>query len=218
MKKKNKVLGAVIALGAALGIIVNGTFGSPADVIADVPGDKTAIVADISDEPDGGMQDSDDGTSEDEEEEKEKSGFFARFKKWFLNLPWWVRAIFGVPLWAIGYLLRRGLTWLFSTLLAPLLLTILKWLLFALILLLVFAIVMKWLFPDMPLRTILSKRNVIGITLCTVALAVICEILPKTVPEFQKYVFLTEFVGGILILVVFGFLTWQDDRKSYSYI
>lgn len=214
MKKKNRVLGAVLALGAALGIIVNGTFGSPADIISDVPGSKTALVADISDEPDGGMQDSDDGTGEDEEK-KEKGGFFAKFRKWFLNLPWWVRAILGVPLWAVGHLLSQGLTKLFSAVLAPLLLTLLKWLLFALILLLVFAVVMKWLFPDMPLRTILSKRNVIGITLSTAAIAVICEVLPLTVPEFKKYVLLTEFAGGILVLLIFGILTWQDDRRAY---
>lgn len=214
MKKKNKVPGVLIALGAALGIIVNGAFGSPADMLADVPGNKTAVVADISDEPDGGVQDSDDGSGE-EKEEKEKRGFFAKFKKWVLDLPWWVRSVIGVPLWAIGYLLRRGLSVLFKSILAPLLFAVLKWLLFALILLLVFTVIMKLLFPEMPLSTILSKRNVIGIALSTAALAVICEILPKAVPEFEKYVVLTEFTGGLLILLFFGILTWQDDRKAY---
>ena len=215
MKKKNKVPGVLIALGAALGIIVNGTFGSPADMLAEVPGNNVPVVADISDEPDGGMQDSDEGSDE-KEDEKEKGGLLAKFRKWILNLPWWVRAMIGVPLWAAGYLLRRGISRLFKTVLAPLLLIILRWLLFALILLLVFTVIMKLLFPDMPLSTILSKRNVIGIVLSTAALAVICEFLPKTVPEFKDYVILTEFAGGLLILLFFGILTWQDDRKAYS--
>lgn len=215
MKKKNKLLGAVIALGAALGIIVNGTFGSPADMIADLRGNKAAIVTEIADEPDGGVQDSDEGNDE-EEEKKEKGGFFSGFRRWLLRLPKWVRAIFGIPLWAIGHLLVRGITKLLSAVLAPLLLALLKWLLFALILLFVFAVIMKLLFPDMPLRTILSRRNVTGITLCSAMLFVFAAVLPRAVPEFREYVFITEFTGGILILVIFGILTWQDDRKAYK--
>lgn len=214
MKKKNKIIGAVLAMGAALGIIVNGTFGSPSDIISEGHGNRTAVVAEMPDQPDGGVQDSDEGSGENDEK-KEKGGIFARFKRWFLDLPQWIRALLGIPLWVIGHFLIRGISWLLSTVLAPLLLALLKWLLFALILLLVFAVIMKWLFPDMPLKTILSKRNVIGIVLSTIALAVICELLPKAVPEFSSYIIPTEFIGGLLILVIFGYLTWQDDRKAY---
>lgn len=210
MKKLPKLGAAFLALGAALGIIVNGTLAEPKDVIAKIPDSGIVVMAE---EPDGGMEDSDEG-NEDEEEKNEKGGFFARFRAWFLRLPRWVRIIFGLPLWALGHILTRvfeALIALLSALLAP----ILKWLFFALILLIVFAVIMKWIFPDMPLSTILCKRNVIGITGSTFLLAILSFVLTKMSENFARFSFLYEFFGGLLILVIFGYLTYLDDRKAY---
>ena len=142
LKKKNikkKVIGGATAAGLSVSVLLAGLFQSPEELTKKntqtIRQQETPIVMMMD-------LDADDADPEDEGEadpEEEKKGIFARIKKKILQLPAAVRALVGVPLWAVGWVIIHFASLAWSTVLHPVLGIVLKWVLAALILLAVYA-------------------------------------------------------------------------------
>ncbi|MGI5887975.1 MAG: hypothetical protein ACOX6J_01175 [Oscillospiraceae bacterium] len=105
-----------------------------------------------------------------------------------LSLPYGVRMFLIYPLWLMG----TGITYLFSLLgsffSTPAGGAVLKVLLTAVVSLVLFALTMKAVFPDMPLKKILSKKNVSAVLITSIALSVASGVLAVVWEGYSKWV------------------------------
>lgn len=207
LKKKNikkKVIGGATAAGLSVSVLLAGLFQSPEELTKKntqtIRQQETPIVMMMD-------LDADDADPEDEGEvdpEEEKKGIFARIKKKILQLPAAVRALVGVPLWAVGWVIIHFASLAWSTVLHPILGIVLKWVLAALILLAVYAIVMKCAFPDLPLKKILRPKNILFILIGTAVLGVADWVIPLFWSDYAKFRFAIMLAGGFAVLCAVG--------------
>lgn len=170
IKKKIAVTGASAAV--SLSVLLSMLFSSPADMLpssknpAQLPTAEIAVsVAESEDCLAFGSGDAA------EDEKKSRRGLFARLRSLFLQAPVAVRALVGVPLWALGWLITSAVSLLWANVLSPAMGTIVSWLLFAGLLLLAFIFACRVMFPDIPVKKILSRRNILTLIL---GAAVLC--------------------------------------------
>ena len=142
-KIKKKVVGSATATGLGLSVLLAGLFHSPEELTRKntetIRQQETPIVMMLD------MDQNDNAADDDGEEtsEEEKKSIFSRIKKKILQLPAALRALVGVPLWAVGWVIIHFLSLAWSSVLSPVLGIVLKWVLIALAILAVFAIAMK---------------------------------------------------------------------------
>ena len=198
-KKKagRKAAGAAVAFTAAVGVFFSSLFGTPNDLLADPSvTEPPAIVMDIS------TDDEAEEEQEVQEENEAKPGFFARIRAYILRLPLFVRVAIGLPLWALGWLVTQAFSVLWKLFLAPAAERILTFLIMAAVLMIVAAIVLKLIFPDLSLREILSKPNILIVLTGITACCVLNFVLDQTVPDFPAREGLIRFFEGLAILAV----------------
>ena len=167
-KKKNtewkkKAAVGVVAAAASASVLVGGAFDSPADLLSP-DGDEndnspTPVVHTLSAQTADLVDDGGSDSSDNEEEDRRQR--FPAVRRWILGLPIGVRALIGVPLWAIGWAITAGLSLLWQAALAPIGGKILSWVLAAVAAVLVFALTAKALFPNVPWKKILRPRNIL---------------------------------------------------------
>lgn len=165
MEKKNwkkKAAVGVICAATGAGVLVNGAIDTPNDLLED---DVAAVTIEAQ---------ADDDMAASNDDERKGSPL----RRWLLSLPLPVRALIGIPLWALGW----GITELFALLgqaaLTPLGHTILSWLLTALLAVGVFAATAKAIFPDLPLKKILRPRNILIVAGGVLLFGVLDTVLP----------------------------------------
>lgn len=200
-RKKNTVGGSVattaVAAMTAAGMLVGGSFSSPSELLDDRRGavvqtlDLTAQPAD-----DGGTGDS--GSEEESAPEEEKRGLYAAARRRMLQAPRGVRAVIGVPLWALGTALITLLSALWSTVLSPLAVTVLNWLGIALLAALLFTLAVKAVFPDMPLKRILNRRTLTGIGVLCLLFGIADAALPFFWEDYRMASQLLRVAGSLL--------------------
>lgn len=147
---KKRAAAAVVTLAASAGIVVNGLFDTPGDLLQKENDTSRAAVTQVV------------GPDRADPEEISGQAEGHALRRALLRLPLAVRALVGVPLWVLGWGLLTLLSALWP-LCSPVIGAVLRWLAPAGVLLAVFAAAAKILFPDLPLRRILSKRSVLGI-------------------------------------------------------
>lgn len=197
-KKKagKKAAGAAVAFTAAVGVFFSSLFGSPNDLLVDPAAEPPAIVMEI---------DTEEGSAEEqemEEDKKSKPGFFTRIRMMILKLPLYLRVAIGIPLWALGWLVTQAFSSLWQLFLAPVFEQILTFLIMALVLLAVMTVLVKTVFPDLPLKAILSRPNILVVLL---ACAVFCvfNIVMRTVnQDFARSEGVIRFGEGLVILLI----------------
>lgn len=143
--KKKAAVGAVCAAASA-GVLVGGVFDSPADFLDD---SSAAVTIEMHNDDAAGQSD----------EDKNRKG--SPLRQWFLQLPLGVRALVGIPLWGVGWCILSAMGLLWQGLLTPLGGKILGWLLTAAVSLGAFAVTAKAMFPHVPLRKLLCRRNIL---------------------------------------------------------
>ena len=159
---KKKAAVGVICAATGAGVLVNGAIDTPNDLLQD---DAAAVMIEA--------QADDDMVAADDDERKGSP-----LRRWLLSLPMGVRALIGVPLWALGWGITELLALLWQAVLSPLGGTILSWLLTAALALGAFALTAKAMFPDIPLKKILRPRNILIVVGGTLLLGVIDTVLP----------------------------------------
>ena len=200
-KKKKKVgrkaAGAAVAFTAAVGVFFSSLFGSPNDLLADPSAtEPPAIVMDISSDDEAEEE------QETQEENTEKPGFFARICMMILRLPLFVRVAIGLPLWALGWLVTQAFAALWNLFLAPVAGHILTFLLMALVLLAVMTLLVKTAFPDLPLKEILSRPNILTVIVSCVLFCIFNIVMGQRDDSFARWEPLIRFGEGAFILLL----------------
>ena len=213
-KKKKKgsaaASGAVAAVTAA-GVLMGGAFASPDDLLNDGP---NAIVQTMDT---GSQIDNGDGGGDDAVEEEENGSrrtLTGSVRRFVLSVPREVRALVGVPLWALGTAVIAVVSSLWSAVLSPVAATVLSWLVFAVLALLVFTLAVKTAFPDLPLKKILNKRSILSIILLCFAFGALDSVLPFFWEDYQMVSKLLKVVGSLICTgVPVAFFVRRRRRK-----
>ena len=199
-KKKagRKAAGAAVAFTAAVGVFFSSLFGTPNDLLADPSRtDPPAIVMDISTD-----DEAEEEQESQDEENTEKPGFFARIRAYILKLPLFVRVAIGLPLWALGWLVTQAFAALWKLFLAPVAGQILTFLLMAAVLVAVMTVLLKTVFPDLPLREILSRPNILIVLIACAVFCIFNIVMGQQDDSFARWEPLIRFGEGAFILLL----------------
>ena len=214
-KIKRRVAGGTAAGVMAAGLLVNGLFENPSDMMrrTNQALNQPAIVQTIDMDVD---EDVADENKKNKTAPAKTGGFFAGVRQWIMNLPTAVKAIVGVPLWAIGWVGMQALTLVFGKLLGPVWGTVLKWLIGFLILAAIFVIIMKMIFPNAKIKDILKPRNLLPLLIGAVILGLADILVPVFWADFVKWRWLILFGGGLVTLAAAGLLFAARQHSSAS--
>lgn len=108
------------------------------------------------------------------------------------RIPLIIRVLLLIPMWIAGNLLLK--------LLDPLKSFFLQWLFTFLIMTICFVVAVKLLFPNMKLSEILTKKNLIILTISSLGITIINTYLTITNSDYRKYTLLIRFVVGLMTL------------------
>lgn len=87
------------------------------------------------------------------------------------------------------------------TIMSPLMMTILSWVLFAVAIFGAIIIALKTAFPDVPLKELLSKKNIFWITVFIIAVIVFCEVIGYYLKDYMGYIKAGAFIAGLVFVV-----------------
>ena len=193
-KRLKKKIGMGILAGlTSVSVLLGGIYDSPGELVRDNHERPKILTENFQD------------FSEDElesEENEGKEGFKEKMKKQIYKIPVKVRAVFCVPLWALGTLILSGLNLLWKGIFTPLADVILNFLLSFLLLLGVLAVCIKLLFPDMPWRKIFSKKVLLTVFIGCLVMAVMDSVVPLFWKDYIFYRNLGKFILGLIVLTI----------------
>ena len=174
-KVKNRVLGTAASAFTAASLAVGALFGAPAEIMQvdndDDDAEASAAVVQVG------------KRLEKSAGERNRPGVGDRLRAFFLGQSAVVRGAVLLPLWCVGRAGIAGLALLLRAL-APVWQMVLGVLLNALLLFGLFALVYKAVFPNRSLKSLFKKRNLIALTVCTLALSATDAVLHAFVPEY----------------------------------
>ena len=219
---KKKAAATAVALVTSASLVVGGIFNSPAALLND---DQTLpqVVYDQNDDLDGngdggdGDEDSDEeGGGEEGQLQEEKEAAYREpeqigLRERIQRLPYTVRLLVILPLWAIGWSLLTIASSLWAAVLSPVLGKALAWLLLLGALVGAFVLAGKTLFPDLPIKKILNKRSLLGLVIGSVTLGLADIIVPLF---WDGYTRVENLVRAVGVLLVFGTVTLVFARRE----
>ena len=141
---KKKAAVGVICAATGAGVLVSGAIDSPIELLQD-----NASAAAVTAQADDGMT---------AQEDVRKN---APLRRRLLSLPLGVRALFVIPLWALGWGVTELAALLWQAVLTPIGSSVASWLLTAVLAVGAFALTAKAMFPDLPLKNLLRPRNIL---------------------------------------------------------
>ena len=196
--RKKRAAAAAVAAMTAGSVVVGGLFTDPNDLLSsDAPAPVTTTLDDSGD----GGDDGDSGAATDtEEQEAAEAGLRDRLRNRILALPLWVRLVFVLPFWALGYGITAAATALWTAVLSPLMSSALGWVVMILAMVAAFGLAAKAIFPDMPLRKIFNKRSVLAIVILGVLLGAADLTLPVFWTGYVKIRAIVRLVGTLGIV------------------
>ena len=223
-KIRRHTVQSAIALAASAGVLIGGLFNSPADLLQDpTTGVDRALapaaiemVIDESDEdpdPDTDGGDGGDAAAQADDEEKRR-GVKGALRSIILKTPKSIRAVFGIPMWAVGCALIALFNAVLSALLSPVLAALLGWVLTAAVILLCIVGTVKTVLPDVPMKKILNK-NTILIVVCGVAFfAAADSILPLVWTGYAAVRNILRFTGAGAVLATASSVFIRREKKN----
>lgn len=107
-----------------------------------------------------------------------------------------------IPLWIAAHLLLKMIKALILGVLSPIISFIVHLLLLFILILLIIVICVKLMFPERPIKDILTKKLVIGVFIGCFLIELGDVLLPKVWQEFTDYRYLFQFVGGLIIVTI----------------
>lgn len=210
---KNRIITGLATISVITGVGVNAVFDSPKEIImSDVP-DPTPIVRTYEPEEPPEVE------AEAEPEApvtEEKRGV----KEWIKGLPLAVRGAVVLPLYGIGAGVTHVLGLFFSGVMAPVLASILKWIVFAAVIWGAIAAVLKLLFPDIPLKKLLSPRLFLYVLLGVAAVQILDKVLPLVFNDYESWANALKYTLGLCVSIIVlvptavSLLKKHSDRKD----
>lgn len=225
MKKsenEKKAASKIVALTAAAGMLISSAFSSPAELLKQedsaIPPPPAAVVEYAA--PDASPDDDGDNALEPEEETEEKLSFRARLRRRILRMPQAVRAVIGVPLWGIGWGITNLLSLIWTGLLSPAFGVILKWIVAAALLFLAVILTVKAVFPDIPLKKLVNKRNFLTVFIGMAVLAAADTVLGIALPDKEYVSLIVKSVGslGVMAIAVVPAILSENKKRSEEII
>lgn len=180
---KKKAAVGVICAAAGAGVLLNGTIDTPGDLLQD---GMAAVTIETQSDDDAAAQDD------------ERKG--SPLRRRLLSLPLGVRALAGIPLWALGWGITELFALLWQTALTPLGSTILWWLLTATLAVGAFALTAKAVFPDISLKKILRPRNILIVAGGVLLLGIIDTVLPLFWTDYPSLGRWIRLIGTMLMI------------------
>lgn len=199
---------SAVALTTAAALMTSGLFKDPAEIIKE---DDVIAPPPIVETFDRAPAEED--VSEDmEAEEEEKKTPKDRLRDLLLRMPRAVRIVLLLPLWAVGTALMTVLTPLFNAVLPPLLNIVLRWVLIAAVLVALAMAACKLIFPDIPLRKMLSRKNILSGVIYGALVGLSGWLLNELYPESRLLV--PAVYAGAALLFIGGCLLTAAVRKG----
>lgn len=187
-KKLNKtaIAASVAAVATAAGVTVASTFDSPADLLPETAFSSAPAYSDRIDAQVDEISPAAEDDDEEDEEKKKKTGLRATLRQGMLAMPFTLRLLLLLPLWALGagVLYLGGLL---LQLLGPTAGKLLGFLLTAAILAGLFLLGVKLAFPDLPLKKILNKKTLPVLAVTAVAIFALNLILAAVWEDYDRW-------------------------------
>ncbi len=202
LKKLGKRAAATAAgLLAAFSLALGGVVDSPDELFSGAP--QVAQVVLCTSAQDDCAQESASKTPAKKERLRDK------LRRLFLAQPSIVRGTVLLPFWAFGKVLLALFSLLFAAL-SPVLQILLGVLLNAVLLFGLFLVVLKLLFPSLRLRELLTKRNILLLTIGSLLLSAMDAILRTIWEDYRPISIAIKLAVGLLIL---SLLCWRIFGK-----
>ena len=184
--------GKLAAIGIAVGLLFGGAAVAKEEIaINNIPQPIPIVqVLDQAPAPDVVIDDDDD----DVQEEKKRSGLWT---------------LISAPAYAVGWVLSKLLSLLWSLTLTPVMNKIVFWLLIALAAFAAVAAGLKAAFPDMPLKEILTGKRSLGIIGSIFAACAVCALLSRIWPDYERYAEILRAVLGYAAAIFACFIIWR---------
>ena len=210
MDKKKKVTLGILAGLTTFSVTLGALFESAEELKQNYPKTPKAVIESIND------------YSEDNLENSEvHDSFKERLKKLIYRIPVKIRAIFFVPLWAIGHILISLLEILFQNIFIPIVSQIGGFLVETAIILLVSAICIKIMFPDMPWSKIFSRKFILSVLIGSLVIRIVDLVLPHFIDNYKTYRMIIKFVIGLIAtgIILKPFIKKKlENRISYEIV
>ena len=174
---------SAVAITAAAALMTSGLFKDPAEIIKEDEAYAPPPIVETFD-----RAPADDGSDEMTMEEEEKKAPKDRLRDLLLRMPKAVRIVLLLPLWCIGTAMMSVLTPLFNAVLPPLLNIVVKWAVIAAVLIAVAMAVCKLIFPDIPLKKVFSKKNMLSAVIYGALVGISGWLLEDLYPETKLLV------------------------------
>lgn len=191
------VAGLLTAVSLALGGVVD----SPAELFSGAPQAAHVVYCDA------GAEDCQTTAATSASDHKER--LRDKLRRLFLGQPSVMRGIVLLPFWAAGKVLIALFSLLFTAL-SPVLQIILSVLLNALLLFGLFLIVLKLLFPNLKLRDLLTKRNIILLSVGSILLSITDAILRAYWEDYRPISIAVKLAVGLIVITL---LCWRIFGK-----
>ena len=197
MKIPHKILASAAAMAAAASVIVSGLFTGPADIVksGDIHNSPPAVIRMADEMPDADIYIAAEDEEDDDEDKKKHP-----FRRLLMMLPAPVRGLVCIPLWGIGTALTSAAAVTRNSVLSPAAGTLLTWLLTAALVLASVIFTLKTIFPDIPLKKLVTKRNIGIAVIGTLIIGLIGSVLPLFLPDAEKYERIVKFAAGLIII------------------
>ena len=156
----------------------------------------------------------DDDADDADEEKSSRSGFMARFRQAILSMPQSVRLLIVTPLWLLGTALMTVIAFLWNVIFAsPLGAFIASFAIGLAVLLALFTTTAKALFPDIPVKDLLSRNNIIIIAISALLLSGIDAVAPLYWHEYPLAAALVKLVLGGTVIGILSVKTKNLFRR-----
>lgn len=193
-----------------LSLLSGAAFSGPADINQDTAGsqiNQPPIVMDIDDYASTTVDDDDDDA---DEQKTAKAGVVAKFRQAVLSLPSPVRLILITPLWAIGTAIMTAVSWLWGVIFSsPIGAFIASFAIGFAVLFGLFAVTAKMIFPNIPLRRLLSKRNILILAGTALTLSIIDALAPM---YWHQYPLIAAAVKVLLAAVIMAIIFYRINK------
>ncbi len=137
-----------------------------------------------------------------------------KLRMWFDRLPFAVRLLVITPLYVIGWLMMLVLTPLWDHLLSGILAKVGYWLVVLLIILVILAVMKAVLLPDVPLKELFTRKNLLIIAGSVTALALLDELLTRTTPGYVRIGPFVRYAAILLIVSIFISVFYRKHQKK----
>ena len=211
--RKNIMRGATTLIVAA-SLLTGVAFDGPADINEEQAAsnyNQPPIVMEIDEFANAPVdEDADDA----DEEKSSRSGFMARFRQAILSMPQSVRLLIVTPLWLLGTALMTVIAFLWNVIFAsPLGAFIASFAIGLAVLLALFTTTAKALFPDIPVKDLLSRNNIIIIAISALLLSGIDAVAPLYWHEYPLAAALVKLVLGGTVIGILSVKTKNLFRR-----